>query len=97
MPTKKRTSLKGATKKSGKNGQSGEATRARKSSASPSKKSPTRNAKAGGTGANGKSGNGGSAPSKRRLTKKDFDKMTANEVMLLAWELTYANRHKRLT
>jgi hypothetical protein len=83
MPSKKSTAEKSTTKKNG-------AARARKRSASPSKNAPTRSAKAGGNGANGTS-------RKRKLTKKDYEKMTANEVTLLAWEAVYANRHRRLT
>jgi hypothetical protein len=66
--------------------------RDRKRDAATSKKVPTSRARAdvNGTGVR-------SADSKRKLTKKDYEKMTANELTLLAWEAVYANRHKRLT
>lgn len=84
MPSKKSTAGKGTPKKNG-------AARGRKRSASPAKKTSARSAKAIGNGANG-----GGESRKRKLTKKDYAKMTANELTLLAWEAVYANRHKRL-
>jgi hypothetical protein len=62
-------------------------------SAAPPQKSVKRDAKAGSNGANAKS-----VPAKRkRYTRRDLEKMTVEEVTLLAWEATYANRHRRLT
>jgi hypothetical protein len=81
-----------ATKKSKAKKIGNGAQRDRKRSDSIPKKVSTRRAKAGSNGADG-----GSASPKRKLTKKDYEKMTANELTLLAWEAVYANRHRRLT
>jgi hypothetical protein len=85
MPSKKSTIAKSIPKKNG-------ASRGRKRTDAPSKKTPARSAKASGNGANGEG-----TSRKRKLTKKEYEKMTANELTLLAWEATYANRHRRLT
>jgi hypothetical protein len=81
-----------AAKKSKAKKNSNGAARDRKRSASTLKKVATRGAEAGANGASA-----GSTSPHRKLTKKDYEEMTANELTLLAWEAVYANRHRRLT
>jgi fructose-1-phosphate kinase PfkB-like protein len=68
------------------------AAHARKRATPTSKKVGTRDAKTGAFVAGG-----ASASRKRKPAEKGSGKRTANELTLLAWEATYANRHRRLT